>query len=138
MMRRRRERREIAPHLAPDPRRARRRRLADEMRASRGFLARLLPPGRRSLRLWVGLAAVLALLFAYRYYVRYAGGGSSEGALVLLGMLLAFLGLIAMALVVGIIIARLAARRRARFTDALIADLEKEAGRERREDRGGE
>jgi len=93
------------------------------MQASRGFLARLLPRGRMRLRFWVGLAAVLALIIAYRYYMRYAGAESGEGAMVLLGMLFAFLGLLALALMIGLVMARITARRRDRFAAALLDEL---------------
>ncbi len=93
------------------------------MRASRGPLTRLLPRGRMRLRFWLGFAAIVVLIVAYRYYMRYAGAGSAEGAMVLLGMLLAFLGLLALALMIGLVMARLTARRRNRFAAALLDEL---------------
>ncbi len=93
------------------------------MRESRGLLGRLMPRRRMQLRFWIAVAAAFVLLFAYHYYMRYAGAGSAEGAMVLLGMLLAFLGLMVLALLVGIVMARIAARRRSRFATALLDEL---------------
>ena len=104
------------------------------MKTARGPIGRLLSGGRARLRFWMALAAIVILVFAYRAYMRYAGAGSAEGAMVLLGMLLAFLGLLVLALMIGLLIARLAARRRQRFADALLDELA--AGEAGTEDEG--
>ena len=87
------------------------------------------------LRFWLGFTAIVVLILAYRYYMRYAGAGSAEGAMVMLGMLLAFLGLLALALMIGLVMARLAARRRHRFATALLDEL---TAAESRNDHEGE
>ncbi len=113
-MRRRRQRME-PPHLAPDPKRARRRMIAERLSAARaagrggdgGRRGRM----RRDWRFWLALGAPFVVWAGYRLFLRHAAASESEAVRVGFGMLLGLALVVLAAAAVGGLLAWARARR---------------------------
>ncbi|RMF17572.1 MAG: hypothetical protein D6757_01035 [Alphaproteobacteria bacterium] len=93
-------------HLAPDPKRARRRRLAERLAAEgRTDMARSADRARRrrrrDWRFWLALMAPLVVWGGYRLFLLHAAASESEATRVGLGMLLGLALVVLAAALVG-------------------------------------